>query len=131
VRRFVPFLVAIGLLTATSAHAQFGKPPEAPPPPREHLDPTDQIDIVGVIQQIGPEPDRVTIAYDAVDALGWPPGQLPFVVAKADLLKGLTVGEKVRFRLESQQIADIGPYRERKPVFGPAPVLPQPPPAPQ
>lgn len=151
-RKLLPSLIALSLLAAPAAHAQFGgggggggghgrggggggPPPSsgpdsgaAPAPPRQRQTPTDQVDIVGVVESIGPEPDRITIAYDQVDALGWPPGSMPFVVAKTDLLKGLTVGEKVRFRLDSQQISDIGPYRPHPSPFAPQPVLPQPPP---
>jgi Cu/Ag efflux protein CusF len=45
-----------------------------------------------------------------VDALDWPAGTMPFVVAKPALLDGATVGEKVRFKLESQQISELTAY---------------------
>ena len=86
------------------------KPPAANAPALPKSTPVDQIDIVGVVKQIGPEPDRLTIAYEAVEGLNWPAGMKPFVVEKTDLLKGVTVGEKVRFRLESQQIASMAPF---------------------
>ena len=35
---------------------------------------------------------------------------MPFVVSKAELLNGITVGEKVRFHLESQQISTLAPF---------------------
>jgi hypothetical protein len=125
-KRIVPIL-AICLIASTPAHAQFGgggrghggrdgpspnssSPTPAPPPPAPLLTPLDKIEIVGVVKAIGPEPDRIVIAYDAVDALNWPRGTMPFVVAKPDLLKGATVGEKVRFKLESQQISEMKPY---------------------
>ena len=72
--------------------------------------PANEIEIVGVVRSIAPDTGRVTIAYDAVDGLGWPAGTMPFVVAKSALLKDVTVGEKVRFRLDSQQIADLKPF---------------------
>lgn len=78
------------------------------PIPRQK--PVNEIEIVGVVRSIAPDTDRVTIAYDAVDGLGWPAGTMPFVVAKSALLKDVIVGEKVRFRLDSQQIADLRPY---------------------
>ena len=53
---------------------------------------------------------RVTIAYDAVDALNWPRGTMPFSVYQASLLQGVTVGEKVRFKLDSQRISDLRPF---------------------
>ena len=120
----------IGLLAATAAHAQFGggggggrhggggTPSGGSPPagssgarPSASSDaPADQIDIIGVVQSIDPATDRVTIAYQAVEALDWQAGSKPFEVAKSALLNGVTVGEKVRFRLESQQIYVLQPY---------------------
>ena len=70
----------------------------------------DKTDIVGVVQAIDANAGRVTIAYEAVAARNWPPGTMPFVVETPLLLAGVTVGEKVRFRLESEQITDLGPY---------------------
>jgi Cu/Ag efflux protein CusF len=72
--------------------------------------PTNKIEIIGIVTGIDPTAGRVTIAYEAVDALGWPHGSMPFVVSKPDLLKGVTVGEKVRFKLESQQISELKPF---------------------
>ena len=116
------------LLAASTAEAQFGgghggggrggggQPSSAPSsgggggPPAGKVVPPDQVDIVGVIQSIDPATDRVTIAYQPVDALDWPAGTKPFEVAKSALLSGVTVGEKVRFRLESQQIYVLQPF---------------------
>jgi len=67
-------------------------------------------EIVGVVKLVDANTGRVTIAYEPVEALGWPAGTQPFVVSKTALLQDLTVGEKVRFRLESQQIATIRPF---------------------
>lgn len=53
---------------------------------------------------------QITIAYDAVDALNWPRGTMPFSVYQASLLKGVTVGEKVRFKLDSQRISELRPF---------------------
>lgn len=72
--------------------------------------PASAIEIVGVVRAIDPQNGRITIAYEPVDALNWPQGTMPFVVAKAELLQGVTVGEKVRFALDSQQIWEIKPY---------------------
>jgi Cu/Ag efflux protein CusF len=72
--------------------------------------PVNQIEIVGVVKAIDAAANRVTIAYQAVDALNWPAGTMPFSVAKSALLSGVTVGEKVRFSLDSSQIAALRPY---------------------
>jgi hypothetical protein len=125
-------VLAVCLVAATSAHAQFGGgrggpggrgggapgqdiPPPAtssstPVPPPIPIKPVSSIAFTGVIQAIDPEHDRVTIAYDEVEALSWPAGTMPFVVSKPALLKDATVGEKVRFKLQSQQIFEMEPY---------------------
>lgn len=72
--------------------------------------PENQIEIVGVVRAIDLDAKRIIIAYDAVDALNWPRGTMPFSVYQASLLKGVTVGEKVRFRLDSQRISDLRPF---------------------
>lgn len=132
-KSLVPLLL-ISLLTATSAQAQYGggggmggggghghkggkgggspspagKPADAPPTPPEK--PVNQIEIVGVIKAVDPKTERITISYEAVEALNWPAGTMPFVVGKSALLNGATVGEKVRFKLDSQQISELKPY---------------------
>lgn len=127
----VPLLM-IGLLAATSAHAQYGggggpgggghghrggggppggsakSGPGKPPPAPEK--PVNQIEIVGVIRAIDPASGRITIAYEPVDELNWPAGTMPFVVGKTALLKDATVGEKIRFKLDNQQISALRPF---------------------
>ena len=118
------------LMAATAVHAQGrgggggrgggkrgGAPPAAPsttdapaPPKAPGPVPTNKIDIVGVVKEIAPGGDRVTIAYEEAQALNWPAGVNSFVVAKSDLLKGVTAGEKVRFRLDSQEISYLAPF---------------------
>lgn len=80
-------------------------PPDAPPPK-----PFAEPEIIGVVKTIDLATGRVTIAYEPVEALGWPAGTQPFSASKTSLLKDVTVGEKVRFKLESQQIAAIRPF---------------------
>ena len=65
--------------------------------------------IDGVVTRIDPAAGRVTIAYDEVDALNWPRGTMAFGVERSGLLNGLSVGEKVRFHVESQTISAIEP----------------------
>lgn len=131
-KRLFPLAMVL-LMAAGAAHAQYGgggggghrhgggqnpssqtddsaAPPSGPPPPNPAAKPMSDIVIVGVVQAIGPEPDRITIAYDPVQALGWPAGELPFVVSRTALLQGITVGEKVRFKLDSQQISELKPF---------------------
>lgn len=138
-KRVIP-IVTVCLLAATAAHAQYGgggmggmggggmggggghsghggrsktppaNPSSTPAPAPATVKPVSSIQIVGVIKAIDPSTDRVTIAYEDVQALSWPAGTMPFMVAKTALLKGASVGEKVRFTLESQQIASLTPY---------------------
>lgn len=87
-------------------------PPAPDPDADKPLPPTTplaKVQITGVITRIEPSSNRVTISYDEVDALNWPAGTTPFVVEKPDLLTGLSVGQKVRFHVESQQISSIVP----------------------
>jgi hypothetical protein len=80
-----------------------------PPPPDTKEVAANQIDIVGVVKEIGPG-DRITIAYEEVPALDLPAGSRSFVVAKTSLLKAATVGEHIRFRLDSQQVSVLAPF---------------------
>ncbi len=119
----------IFLVAATSAHAQSGpgrargggggghpssggssSPTSATTPAPKPPKPTNQISIVGVVKVIDLDAKRVTISYEAVDGLNWPAGTMPFTVYNADLLKTVSVGQKVRFKLDSQQITELTPY---------------------
>jgi Cu/Ag efflux protein CusF len=126
-KRFIPVLT-ICLMAATAAHAQGGggrrgggggggkrQPSSDPAAPSASTPgrgpaPVAKTQIVGVIKAIDPATDRVTIAYEANDALNWPEGSNTFVASKHELLKDVTVGEKVRFTLDSQQISILQPF---------------------
>jgi hypothetical protein len=81
-------------------------PAKPPPPPK----PVSASEIVGVVKAVDPEANQITIAYEAVEARNWPPGTMPFTAYKSSVLKDVTVGEKVRFKLDGQQITDISPF---------------------
>jgi Cu/Ag efflux protein CusF len=90
--------------------SETGSSDQDQPHPSSHQPPPqapDQVVITGVVTGLGPEPDRVTIAYGAVDALNWPAGTTPFVVTNAKLLDGITVGQRVRFKIESAHIYEL------------------------
>jgi Cu/Ag efflux protein CusF len=126
--RYLVPLLAIALFAGTSARAQpfperggrggRGRPPSggssgstaSPTPARKPAKPANQIEIVGVVRAIDPDAKRVTIAYEAVDELNWPPGTMPFAVYKAELLETVRVGDRVRFKLDGQQITELTPY---------------------
>jgi Cu/Ag efflux protein CusF len=126
-KRFAPVLIC--LMAATVAAAQPGggggggrggrggggrgggapspSPPKGPAAARAAPKPFNQPEIIGVVKSIDADAGRLTIAYDTVEALGWPPGTQPFPVAKTALLSGVTVGEKIRFTLDSGSIATL------------------------
>jgi Cu/Ag efflux protein CusF len=93
----------------SSSPSSDAKPSSGPSKPET---PVTEVDIFGVIQAIDPQTQRITIAYEANDGLNLPRGETPFEVAKTDLMQGRTVGEKVRFRLDSHQISFIAPYQQ-------------------
>jgi Cu/Ag efflux protein CusF len=126
-KRVIPLLM-ICLVAATAVQAQQGGgrgrgggggggggggkggPPAGASAPAKPSKPFAEPEIVGIIKTIEADSGRVTIAYEPVEGLGWPAGTQPFIVSKSALLKDLTVGEKVRFKLESQQISAIRPF---------------------
>src|SRR3954452_15772055 len=112
-RRIAPVLIC--LMAAGAAVAQpgggrkgDGRPSGARPPPAAHSA-FKPLEIMGVVKAIDADAGRLTIAYGAVEALGWPPGAQPFPVAKTALLSGVTVGEKIAFTLDSGAIATLRP----------------------
>jgi Cu/Ag efflux protein CusF len=125
IKRIIPFLL-ICLMAAPAAQAQGpggrgghgggrpggsgGSPPASAPGSAAKPRPFKEPEIIGVIKAIDPASGRVTIAYEAVEALGWPAGTMPFAVSKTALLNAATVGQKVRFKLEDQQISDLKPF---------------------
>ena len=135
-RRSVAPLLLVALMAATPALAQYGRgtsgrpgqgrpPPVSrapnrpsthvrspPPPPQAPFKMSDVVG-VGVVQSLDMEAGRVTIAYEPIESLNWPGGTKPFAVAKSSLLASVAPGDKVRFRLESQQIADLRPFAPR------------------
>lgn len=71
--------------------------------------PTTGIEIFGVITAMDPAAQRMTIAYEPVEELNWSKGQMPFPVAKAELMRTVKVGDKIAFRLEDHEIYAIRP----------------------
>ena len=111
--RALPVLM-ICLVAASGAQAQSGGArgrgggARSAPAPRARA--FAEPEIIGVIKSIDTETGRVTIVHEGSEVLNWPPGTQPFIVGKSALLKDLSVGEKVRFTLESQQISAIRPF---------------------
>lgn len=109
----IPVLVC--LLAASAATAQpgggrgrgggGGGPPSSTPKKRPATP-----EFIGVVKAVDAATGRLTISYDAVEVINWPAGTQPFPVAKSAMLEGVTVGEKVRFTLDSGEIATLKPF---------------------
>ena len=86
--------------------------PRASAPPIRAAPPVDltKVEGVGIVRAIDTGAGRLTISYEPIAPLNWPAGTMPFVVGKTSLLTNVTVGQKVRFRIESQQIVDLRPF---------------------
>ena len=54
---------------------------------------------VGVVRAIDARNNRITIAHEPIPALGWPSMTMAFELHSADLLTGVTVGNRVTFTL--------------------------------
>lgn len=115
-------MACLGLATAASAHGG-GDAGGAPAPSRStsrsapavpmpiNAKPTPRwAEAVGIVKAVDTETGRVTISYQEITSLGWPAGTMPFRVSKPALMNSATVGEKVRFKLESQQITELAPF---------------------
>lgn len=135
-KRLAPILVV--LMAASVAHAQIGggggggggagggghrggggnkgggagapKTAAAPAAPKSPETPVNQLQFVGVVKSIDAGAERLTIAYEPVEVLNWQAGTMPFPVAKSALMKGVTVGQKVRFNIDSGHISAIAPF---------------------
>ena len=92
---------------AAAASSSSSNPEFAPLPPST---PASQVEMVGVVQELDLQAQRVTIAYEAAPLLNLPAWTMPFPVAKPDLLNGVTVGQKVRFKVDSHQIYALQPF---------------------
>lgn len=119
-KHIFPLVLCLGAATAASAHPGGGDAPSTPrpasrPAPRpQAVSPLaappvklSEIRGVGLVRAIDATAGRITIAYDAIEPLNWPAGTMAFAVGKSALLNSATVGDKVRFRLESQQITEL------------------------
>jgi Cu(I)/Ag(I) efflux system protein CusF len=111
-RRLLPVLIC--LLAASAASAQpggggRGRGGGGGPPPAARKPPSTP-EFIGVVKAIDPPTGRLTIAYDGVESINWPPGTQPFPVAKSAMLDGVKVGDKVRFTLDSGSIATLKPF---------------------
>lgn len=78
--------------------------PQPPPRPAVNIS---QYVAHGVVEAVDVEAGWVTLAYQPIEAMNWQAGRQPFKVAKNKLLEGVRVGDKVGFKMESQQITQL------------------------
>ena len=57
---------------------------------------------MGVVKGIDAKQGMVTLGHEAIKELNWPPMNMGFKVANPKLLKGLKVGQKVKFELKAE-----------------------------
>lgn len=84
--------------------------PQAVAPPTARTMKMNEIRGVGWVRAIDAAAGRITISYDAIEPLNWPAGTMPFAVSRRAVLDAAVVGDKVRFRLESQLITELTPF---------------------
>jgi hypothetical protein len=84
--------------------------PVTPARPVKPPKPISEGEIVGVVKAVDPDSGRITIAYEAIEARNWPAGVMAFTAYKSAVLKQANVGEKIRFKLDGQQITEINPF---------------------
>lgn len=60
----------------------------------------DVIEASGVVLAIHADKSRINLHHEPIPALDWPAMKMPFSVKDADLLDGLTVGDRVYFTLD-------------------------------
>ena len=129
-KRILPLI--LGLAVATAALAQPGGPKGGPkggpgggpggsrPPAAPHAASLRELlPIVGVVKAIDAQTQRITIAYEPVESLGWPAGSQPFPVSKSAMLTVVTVGEKIRFAVQGGEIAALAKFGEDVEGFRP------------
>lgn len=108
-KSLLPILVCLLAASAAQAQPGGGRRGGGGPPPAAQKRPATP-EFIGVVKAVDTATGRLTIAYDAMEALNWPPGTQPFPVAKSSMLQGVTVGQKVRFTLDSGEIASLKPF---------------------
>ena len=65
------------------------------------------VEAVGVVRAVDTKSGAITLAHEAVPALGWPAMTMSFKVASAAVLGGVKVGDRVKVQLRGQQITAI------------------------
>ena len=87
------FVLALSSVTA---------PPAAAHPGHDEAAAAQTIQAQGVVRAIDPRAGTVTIQHGAIAALNWPAMTMNFRVASADVLRGVSVGNRIHFVLRTE-----------------------------
>jgi Cu/Ag efflux protein CusF len=61
----------------------------------------------GVVKDVDPKNGTITLDHQPIKDLNWPAMTMRFKVAKADLLKGVAVGQHVNFTLQGNDMNPV------------------------
>lgn len=101
-------MLSIALASALTLLAQPAAAQMSAMDPAAHaVEASAPVEAVGVVRAIDAKAAKITLAHEAIPALKWPPMTMAFKVADPTLLKGLSVGTKVRFKLQGQTIVGL------------------------
>lgn len=62
---------------------------------------------VGVVKAVDAKAGTITLSHQPIKELNWPAMTMTFKVAKPELLKDVTVGEKVHFNLQGSDMDQV------------------------
>ena len=62
---------------------------------------------IGVVKDVDPKNGMITLDHQPIKELNWPAMTMRFKVAKAELLKGIAVGQHVNFTLQGNDMSPV------------------------
>jgi Cu(I)/Ag(I) efflux system protein CusF len=104
-RPFITFAITAALFTAPVFANPQQMDPNMPGMAGMHESKPADAQGVGVVKAVDTPKGTVTLQHEAIAAIGWPAMTMTFKLASPDLLKGVKVGDKVRFSLHPAGMA--------------------------
>lgn len=104
-KHLVTLVLAGALLTASSAVAALQMDPNMPGMAGTHESKPADARGVGLVKATDAAKGTITLQHEAIAAIGWPAMTMTFKLASPDLLKGVKVGDRVRFSLHPAGMA--------------------------
>jgi Cu(I)/Ag(I) efflux system protein CusF len=98
-----PTLALLALATSLAACGN-DEPAGGPAAPASQSSAQAESTGVGVVESIDAANGRITIAHEAIEALGWPAMTMGFKVARPELLEGIESGERIDFTLRGRDM---------------------------